>query len=33
MGNIKVEVAQVNAVDTNEVMVNQSEIEAAMQTR
>ncbi len=32
MGTSKVEIAQVNAVDTNEVMVKQSELEAAMQS-
>ena len=31
MGNHKVEIAQVNAVDTNDVMARQKEIEAAMQ--
>jgi manganese-dependent inorganic pyrophosphatase len=32
MGNYKVEIAQVNAVDTNDVLVKQSELEAAMAT-
>lgn len=32
MGTSKVEIAQVNAVDTNEVMAKQSELEEAMQT-
>lgn len=32
MGNYKVEIAQVNAVDTNDVLVHQAELEAALST-
>jgi manganese-dependent inorganic pyrophosphatase len=32
MGNAKVEVAQINVVDTNDVFGRQSEVEAAMET-